>query len=134
MHVLEMRLRAAIARGLDHRSQVESRRRDQATQGSATVKCHPTYVRQLPTGREEGTFLALDLGGTNFRVLLMGLGAGRSFAMDSEIFPVTSDLMVSRGGGGSCGRRGLAGSCSITSPPASHSSSPSDRSLHSSFE
>lgn len=33
----------------------------------ASVKCYPTYVRYLPTGEETGQFLALDLGGTNFR-------------------------------------------------------------------
>ena len=34
---------------------------------SSSVKCFPTYVRHLPTGEETGRFLALDLGGTNFR-------------------------------------------------------------------
>ena len=29
----------------------------------------PTYVRSIPDGTERGDFLALDLGGTNFRVL-----------------------------------------------------------------
>ena len=33
----------------------------------ASVKCFPTYVRQLPNGKEQGKFLSLDLGGTNFR-------------------------------------------------------------------
>ena len=34
---------------------------------TSSVKCFPTYVRHLPTGEETGKFLALDLGGTNFR-------------------------------------------------------------------
>ena len=34
---------------------------------SSSVKCFPTYVRHLPTAEETGRFLALDLGGTNFR-------------------------------------------------------------------
>ena len=29
----------------------------------------PTFVRSIPDGSEKGDFLALDLGGTNFRVL-----------------------------------------------------------------
>lgn len=28
----------------------------------------PTYVQHIPNGSEKGTFLALDLGGTNLRV------------------------------------------------------------------
>ncbi|KAK7280742.1 hypothetical protein RJT34_25809 [Clitoria ternatea] len=34
----------------------------------------PTYVDNLPTGNEKGLFYALDLGGTNFRVLRVQLG------------------------------------------------------------
>ncbi len=30
-----------------------------------------TYVHALPNGSEKGDFLALDLGGSNFRVLLI---------------------------------------------------------------
>ena len=47
-----------------------------STNPTANVKCYVTYVTRLPTGREEGTFLALDLGGTNFRVILAELHAG----------------------------------------------------------
>lgn len=36
-----------------------------------TVKMLITYVHALPDGTEEGDFLALDLGGSNFRVLLI---------------------------------------------------------------
>ena len=35
------------------------------------VKMLITYVHALPDGSEEGDFLALDLGGSNFRVLLI---------------------------------------------------------------
>lgn len=34
---------------------------------SATVRMLPTYVRAVPNGTETGNYLALDLGGTNFR-------------------------------------------------------------------
>lgn len=30
-----------------------------------------TYIPELPDGTESGKYLALDLGGTNFRVLLL---------------------------------------------------------------
>ncbi len=39
----------------------------QATNASANVKSFITYVHDLPTGRESGQFVAMDLGGTNFR-------------------------------------------------------------------
>ena len=37
------------------------------------VKMLPSFVRHLPDGHENGTFVALDLGGTNFRVLLIDI-------------------------------------------------------------
>lgn len=44
-----------------------------STHSSAEVKCFITYVHDLPTGNERGTFLALDLGGTQFRVMCVTL-------------------------------------------------------------
>nr|XP_056703405.1 hexokinase-3 [Euleptes europaea] len=41
------------------------------THSVATVRMLPTFVRHLPDGTERGEFLALDLGGTNFRVLMV---------------------------------------------------------------
>ncbi|KAK8403190.1 hypothetical protein O3P69_000998 [Scylla paramamosain] len=63
----------------------------------ATIKCFPTYVRELPNGKENGRFLALDLGGTNFRVLLIELGA--KCTMDSRIYAVPQPIMVGPGDG-----------------------------------
>ncbi|KAM5299995.1 hexokinase-3 isoform 2-T2 [Ctenodactylus gundi] len=37
----------------------------------SSLRMLPTYVRATPDGSERGDFLALDLGGTNFRVLLV---------------------------------------------------------------
>ncbi|KAL2103699.1 hypothetical protein ACEWY4_000567 [Coilia grayii] len=39
------------------------------THDKASVKMLPTFVRDTPDGTENGDFLALDLGGTNVRVL-----------------------------------------------------------------
>lgn len=36
----------------------------------------PSYNHALPTGKEKGTFLALDVGGSNFRVALVQLSGG----------------------------------------------------------
>lgn len=69
-----------------------------ATNPQATVKCFPTYVRQLPNGKEVGKFLALDLGGTNFRVLLIELEGGiANSKMVSKIFAVPNDIMTGPG-------------------------------------
>ncbi|XP_014275878.1 hexokinase type 2 isoform X9 [Halyomorpha halys] len=63
------------------------------TKSSSSVKCFTTYVQDLPTGQENGKFLALDLGGTNFRVLLITLN-GRHFDMQSKIYVIPQDVMV----------------------------------------
>jgi hexokinase len=49
---------------------------DPKTHDTADIKMFPTYVRTLPDGTERGDILALDLGGTNFRVLLINLDKG----------------------------------------------------------
>ncbi|XP_066949434.1 hexokinase type 2 isoform X4 [Macrobrachium rosenbergii] len=67
------------------------------TNPEATIKCFPTYVRELPNGKEKGRFLALDLGGTNFRVLLIQLG--EKCSMDSRIYAVPQPIMVGPGDG-----------------------------------
>lgn len=45
---------------------------------------------------EKGHFLALDLGGTNFRVLLITLD-GMSFDMKSKIYAIPQSLMLGTG-------------------------------------
>uniref|UniRef100_A0AAY4CUT0 Phosphotransferase n=1 Tax=Denticeps clupeoides TaxID=299321 RepID=A0AAY4CUT0_9TELE len=44
------------------------------THDQASIKMLPTYVCSTPEGSEVGDFLALDLGGTNFRVMLVKVG------------------------------------------------------------
>jgi hexokinase len=56
----------------------------------------PSYVRSVPNGTERGDFLALDLGGTNFRVLLIRLEEGKS-EMTSKIFRVPNEVMRGTG-------------------------------------
>ncbi|KXS11335.1 hypothetical protein M427DRAFT_138287 [Gonapodya prolifera JEL478] len=38
-----------------------------------TLKCLPSFVTELPDGKETGTYIALDMGGTNFRICEIGL-------------------------------------------------------------
>lgn len=56
MREVVQKLTAAFKKGLENEE-------------TAIVKMFITYVHALPDGTEEGDFLALDLGGSNFRVL-----------------------------------------------------------------
>ncbi|XP_069836532.1 hexokinase HKDC1-like isoform X1 [Dendropsophus ebraccatus] len=69
------------------------------THDSATVKMLPTYVYGTPDGTETGKFLALDLGGTNFRVLLVKIRSGRRryVKMYNKIFAIPLEIMQGSG-------------------------------------
>jgi len=66
------------------------------TNADAVIKMFPTYVRRLPDGSEQGNFLALDLGGTNFRVLNINL-EGKEVQMKSRIYVISKELMEGPG-------------------------------------
>ncbi|XP_050221829.1 hexokinase-3 [Mercurialis annua] len=68
-----------------------------ASEGGSKLKMLLTFVDHLPTGSEIGTYYALDLGGTNFRVLRLQLGGERSLILskDVESQPVPQHLMTS---------------------------------------
>uniref|UniRef100_A0A493TJ96 hexokinase n=1 Tax=Anas platyrhynchos platyrhynchos TaxID=8840 RepID=A0A493TJ96_ANAPP len=53
----------------------------------ASVRMLPTYVCNTPDGTERGDFLALDLGGTNFRVLVVRV-MEEGIHMASEIYVI----------------------------------------------
>jgi len=67
------------------------------THASSIVKCFVTYVQDLPNGTERGKFLALDLGGTNFRVLLIVLAENKHFDMKSKIYAIPQSIMLGSG-------------------------------------
>jgi len=52
----------------------------------------PTYIHNVPDGTETGTFLALDLGGTNLRVCEVQLLGDSKFTMRQEKFKVSDAL------------------------------------------
>ncbi|XP_043940158.1 hexokinase-4 [Protopterus annectens] len=64
----------------------------------ASVKMLPTYVRSTPDGSEVGDFLALDLGGTNFRVMLAKVGEddhGRwKVDTNHQMYSIHEDIMT----------------------------------------
>lgn len=68
-----------------------------ATNVKTDVKCWITYVQSLPTGCEDGRFLALDLGGTNFRVLCIYLPGEEDFRMDFETYEIPEKFLVGPG-------------------------------------
>ncbi|XP_060782305.1 hexokinase HKDC1 isoform X2 [Neoarius graeffei] len=66
---------------------------------AATVKMLPTHVRSTPDGSEKGEFLALDLGGSKFKVLQVKVSEDgkRKVQMESETFPVPGEVLNGRG-------------------------------------
>ncbi|XP_047378624.1 hexokinase-2 isoform X1 [Sciurus carolinensis] len=69
------------------------------THSIAPVKMLPTYVCATPDGTEKGDFLALDLGGTNFRVLLVRVrnGKRRGVEMHNKIYSIPQEVMHGTG-------------------------------------
>ncbi|KAJ9542482.1 hypothetical protein OSB04_028988 [Centaurea solstitialis] len=63
--------------------------------GGSDLKMILSYVDSLPTGNERGLFYALDLGGTNFRVLRTQLGGkdDRVIATEFDQVTIPQDLM-----------------------------------------
>ncbi|KAI8808970.1 hexokinase-domain-containing protein [Cladochytrium replicatum] len=62
-----------------------------------TVKMLPSYVTKRPLGSESGTFLALDLGGTNFRVCEVELDGKSHVRTRQKKFVVPDNLKSSSG-------------------------------------
>ncbi|KFK39984.1 hypothetical protein AALP_AA3G314800 [Arabis alpina] len=67
-----------------------------AVEGGRDLEMILTYVDALPSGKEEGLFYALDLGGTNFRVHSVQLGGmkERVIATKSETISIPQELKI----------------------------------------
>lgn len=67
-----------------------------ASEGGSKLKMLISYVDNLPSGSEVGVYYALDLGGTNFRVLRVQLGGTNGGVVDQEFAEVSipPNLMV----------------------------------------
>ncbi|KAK2510497.1 hexokinase-2 [Columba guinea] len=85
---VKQRMRSEMEKGLGKETHAE-----------ATVKMLPTYVCSTPDGTEKGDFLALDLGGTNFRVLLVRVrnGMRRGVEMHNKIYSIPVEVMQGTG-------------------------------------
>ena len=56
----------------------------------------PTYVTAVPNGTEKGLYMAVDLGGTNFRVCSIQLHGNSTFSLTQSKVAIPKDLMVAR--------------------------------------
>ncbi|XP_071717386.1 hexokinase-2-like [Rutidosis leptorrhynchoides] len=67
-----------------------------ASDGGSKLKMLISYVDNLPTGDETGIFYALDLGGTNFRVLRVKLGGVHNVKKEFEEVQIPPNLMIGK--------------------------------------
>ncbi|KAJ9666730.1 glucokinase [Coniosporium apollinis] len=56
----------------------------------------PTYVTAVPNGTEKGLYMAVDLGGTNFRVCSIELRGDTTFSLTQSKVAIPRDLMVAK--------------------------------------
>ncbi|XP_051977318.1 hexokinase-2-like [Xyrauchen texanus] len=105
-HAERQRILDTLRLSRDQLTEVKRRMTEEMNRGlakqthpTATVKMLPTFVRSTPDGTERGDFLALDLGGTNFRVLLVRVRSGkrRSVEMHNKIYTIPQDITQGTG-------------------------------------
>ncbi|XP_047112829.1 hexokinase-1-like [Schistocerca piceifrons] len=63
----------------------------------SSLQMENTYIPELPDGTEKGKFLALDLGGTNFRVILLELDDGKVTDEKVKHYHLDDELKVGCG-------------------------------------
>ncbi|KAF4974054.1 hypothetical protein FZEAL_9008 [Fusarium zealandicum] len=66
-----------------------------STEG-ASLQQIPTYVTGVPNGTEKGLYLAVDLGGTNFRVCSITLNGDTTFNLTFNKVAIPKELMVAK--------------------------------------
>jgi len=64
---------------------------------NSSIQMENTYITELLDGTETGDYLALDLGGTNFRVILVRLLAGRIQKEIIDYYSVAESLRLGPG-------------------------------------
>nr|POE79390.1 glucokinase [Quercus suber] len=62
----------------------------------ATMSQIPTYVTAVPNGTEKGLYMAVDLGGTNFRVCSIQLHGNSTFSLTQSKVAIPRSLMVAK--------------------------------------
>ncbi|KAJ6003183.1 Glucokinase [Penicillium sp. IBT 35674x] len=64
-------------------------------QENTTLSQIPTFVTAVPNGTEKGLYLAVDLGGTNFRVCSVELNGDTTFSLTQSKIMIPRELMAS---------------------------------------
>ena len=64
---------------------------------TSSLQMENTYIPELPDGTEEGTYLALDLGGTNFRVILLELAGGKFLREEFKFYHISDEARLGCG-------------------------------------
>lgn len=64
---------------------------------SSSLQMENTYIPELPDGTEEGLFLALDLGGTNFRVILIEMRDGDILREEFKFYHISDEARLGCG-------------------------------------
>lgn len=64
---------------------------------ASSLQMENTYIPELPNGHESGTFLALDLGGTNFRVILLELANGQFVKEEFKFYHISDEARLGCG-------------------------------------
>lgn len=73
------------------------RQMDEGLQETGTTMSQiPTYVTAVPNGTEKGLYMAVDLGGTNFRVCSIQLHGNSTFSLTQTKVAIPKDLMVAK--------------------------------------
>lgn len=75
----------------NHASRLREQFRDCLSAGSANML--PSFHHTLPSGLEKGSFLALDVGGSTFRVALVEL-AGRAAGSNATAITMQRDYRI----------------------------------------
>lgn len=80
----------------EHLNRIVERFRTEFTEGLASygkdTAMVPSFVTGVPDGSEQGTFLALDLGGTNLRVCEVQLFGSNKFEIKQQKYKVSDEL------------------------------------------
>lgn len=63
----------------------------------SSLQCENTYIPELPNGSESGDFLALDLGGTNFRIMIVELKDSKIVFEHFKYYHIEDEIRVSTG-------------------------------------
>jgi len=62
----------------------------------ATMSQIPTYVTAVPNGTEKGLYMAVDLGGTNFRVCSIQLHGNSTFSLTQSKVKIPQNMMTAK--------------------------------------